>query len=137
MFETWPDAADLTPEYPYRSKLEVRLLLSAPDGARSSHKTVEIYRRADRLCAAVGRERHAGGRRLSTAWRVGGNLLHMEEEVRQFWRKRGICSMFEDNYQRIMTLAFSVARPAELAHQAGGRHPPQSDALPAARRVLC
>ncbi|KAF1038978.1 MAG: hypothetical protein GAK35_03689 [Herbaspirillum frisingense] len=33
---------DLPPEYPYRSKLEVRLLLSAPKRARSSHETIEI-----------------------------------------------------------------------------------------------
>ncbi|MEN5346211.1 hypothetical protein ABE599_21090, partial [Achromobacter mucicolens] len=37
---------DVPPEYPYRSKLEVWLLLSAPNGARRSHETVEIYRRA-------------------------------------------------------------------------------------------
>lgn len=46
---------DVPPEYPYRSKLEVWLLLSAPNGARRSHETVEIYRRADHVCAATGR----------------------------------------------------------------------------------
>ena len=29
-------------------------------------------------------DRHAGGRRMATAWRVGGDFLHVEEEVRRF-----------------------------------------------------
>lgn len=53
------------------------MLLSAPNGARSSHETVKIYRRTDHLCAEIGREWHAGARRLSAGWRVGGDLLHV------------------------------------------------------------
>jgi putative transposase len=45
---------DVSPENPYRSKLELRSLPRASSGARRSDEEVEIHRRADRLRAEAG-----------------------------------------------------------------------------------
>jgi hypothetical protein len=57
---------DVPPEKLDRSKLEPRSLLIAPKGRRRSDEEVQVHGGADRLFVAAGRQRHAGGRCVSS-----------------------------------------------------------------------
>ena len=65
-------------------------------------KKSQVHRGADRLRAAAGRGRHAGGRCVPADRRVGGDVLHVEEEVRRARRDRAAqAQMLEDENARL------------------------------------